>query len=118
VDFDDAKTGTYDLLMDDFQANGTGTVYLSNIKTFTGTEQYTISWTGVVSGASNAVQYSVDYDSDGIDDLTLSFPPVYSDITAPTTTHTLSGELVTDTTNTYIDSLTLTLSSVDDTSGV
>ena len=141
MDLDDAKTWTYTLLLDDFQASGTGTVYLSNIKAYTGTEQYIIDWTWVTSGTSSAVQYSVDSNADGINDLTLSFPPVYQDTIAPTTTYTLSGELFTRTTNTtntgttttnsdvtttgttttnntYIDSLTLTLTSLDNPSWV
>jgi len=88
IDFDNAKTWTYALLVDNFQDTLTGTVYMDNIKTSSWNEQYTISWTWVISGAPNAVGYTADYNNDGTPDLTLSLPCQNWIVTELTNTNT------------------------------
>ncbi len=111
IDFDNEKTWNYDLLVDDFQNNWTWTVYIWNIKTNQTKEQYTISWTWVLDNNNNAVIYEIDTNDDWNYDELINLPPIYQDITAPTTTHTFSW--TTNSTGSYIETVKIELNSID-----
>lgn len=71
IDFDDNKiwTGTYDILVDDFQNNWTWTVYIPKIESQKWLQTLDINWTNVTNNSDNAVKYQADIDNDGIMDI-------------------------------------------------
>lgn len=74
IDFDDNKiwTGTYDILVDNFQNNWTWTVYIPQIEEQKGLQTVDINWTNVVNNSSNAVVYKADTNNDWIVDISKS----------------------------------------------
>ncbi|MDD2907401.1 MAG: SdrD B-like domain-containing protein [Candidatus Gracilibacteria bacterium] len=117
IDFDDNKIGNYNLLVDNFQNSGTGTIYVDNVISNINPQQYNINWQEVINNTNNAVNYQIDINSDGIYDVNTNFSPIYQDNTTPTTTHTISGNLNTNTTNSYIENVTIDLNSIDNENG-
>jgi hypothetical protein len=77
-----------------------------------------------VQNTSDAVNYQVDTNNDGIignsGDTSTSLSPVFQDLIAPTTTATLSGTITlnsTTQTGTYYDQVQINLSSIDNQNG-
>ena len=119
IDFDDTKTGNYNLLTDNFYNSGTGTVYLDSIQSTSSAQQYSFDWTKVRANDTDAVIYTIDEDNNGLfDETPVNLPPVYQDLVAPTTTIELDGnETPTSTGSTYYDTVNITLTATDNTDG-
>ncbi|MBL8564337.1 MAG: hypothetical protein JNM89_01315 [Hyphomicrobiaceae bacterium] len=90
IDFDASKTGNYNLLVDNFHNDGTGTVYIHAVGAAPQPQQYMIDWAKVAQNASDAVSYGVDTDNNGSYETISNFSSVLEDIVAPTTVATLA----------------------------
>jgi len=117
IDFDDTKTWSYNLLTDNFQENNTWTIYIDNTPIITNPQEYAINWVEVNENTNDAVTQNIDSNNDWIFNWTwdteINLPPIFQDTTPPITNHTLSWELLPNSTWTYIETTTITLNSQD-----
>ncbi|NVP17104.1 hypothetical protein HUU51_00080 [Candidatus Gracilibacteria bacterium] len=73
IDFDDNKTGTYNILVDDFQNNSTGSIYLHQFEIIKEKQELSIDWNKVINNENDSITYSVDLNNDGIYDIESTF---------------------------------------------
>jgi len=76
IDFDDSKIWDYNLLVDNFQNSGTGTIYVDAVEITPELQSFTVDWDKVVQDAPDAVVYETDSDGDGTLDTTISVPAI------------------------------------------
>ena len=109
-----SKTWTYNMLFDNFHNylptnTGTGTVYMVQVNVISQPNEYTVDWNKVVQNTNDAVQYSVDTDTNGTYETITNLKPVFQDLVPPITTSTLTGNLKVWTTNNYIETVNISL---------
>ncbi|NVP17847.1 hypothetical protein HUU51_03975 [Candidatus Gracilibacteria bacterium] len=75
IDLDDIKTstGTYNILVDDFQNNGTGSIYLHQLETIKEKQELNIDWNKVINNIDNSISYFIDTNNDGTYDIESTF---------------------------------------------
>jgi hypothetical protein len=100
-------------MIDNFHNSWTGTIYMDNVESKIESQQYIVSWTWVIDNSSEAVIYEIDTDNDWNFDKSINLPPVYQDNEAPITNYNISWELNANTTNSYIETATIDLNSID-----
>jgi len=76
IDFDDSKTWDYNILVDNFQDSGTGTVYIDSVDIIPETQNLLIDWDKVIQNNDDAVTYETDLDDDGTFDTIVSVPAI------------------------------------------
>lgn len=86
---------------------------MENVESKIEPQQYIVSWTWVVDNTNEAVVYEVDTDNDWTFDESINLPPIYQDNIAPTTSYNISWELNANTTNSYIETVTIDLNAID-----
>ncbi|MDD5213348.1 MAG: carboxypeptidase-like regulatory domain-containing protein [Candidatus Gracilibacteria bacterium] len=82
IDFDNSKTGEYNLLTDNFQNNGTGTVFMSGLTIIPKKQNYIYDWQKVISNIDDSVNYQIDSDNDGNYDITSNFSAIPKELNA------------------------------------
>ncbi|MDD2907813.1 MAG: hypothetical protein PHH98_04175 [Candidatus Gracilibacteria bacterium] len=117
VDFDDNKIGKYNLSIDDFYNNATGSIYINNIDIKKEVQQYSINWQNVVNNTNDAVIYQIDSDNDGNYDKTTQLPPTFQDNIVPTTSINFVGISTTGEANSFIESVSIQLDAQDNERG-
>jgi len=69
INFDDAKTWEYNLIVDNFRETWTGTVYVGNIWIIPEPQKYSVDWVWLTQQTNNKpLTYSIDTNADGIYD--------------------------------------------------
>jgi hypothetical protein len=84
INFDDSKTWTYSLLVDNFHdywTTNTGTVYIDSTYILPQPQQYSINWTKVVQNTPDVLTYQIDTNNDGTYDTWTTLPSIYREST-------------------------------------
>lgn len=83
TDFDDKKTGTFNMLVDNFYQDGTGTVYLHQMSVEPSSQEFVINWDEVLKTGPKSVLQKINTGDLWVYDISNYYPPIYS-----TTMHT------------------------------
>jgi len=76
INFDDTKKGEYSIIVDDFQNNGTGSIYLSSLRVQSELQKYTFDWDKVTTSDFMSIKHEVDIDNDDVYDRESYFLPM------------------------------------------
>lgn len=77
IDFDNSKGGSYNLLIDNFYNNATGTIFMHSMPSIWEKQSYTMNWNKVINNANDSVLYGLDLNNDWIYETEQNLPPMY-----------------------------------------